>query len=382
MKNSISKPFLILVFALIVNNSFAQIRVPRIVPKSEVTIDLKTESLEVNKASIACNCVAPPPYYVKEYPSSGNTLSIANGWPAYIPVSALSSGNTIHFGFAVNPCLSSISNPCTGYYRAIVNGHTINSIGTGGNNHIQIPINYFVAGANTIKLQGVCGITTCALTSSIVNIGNPPLSSGTITLTKECCTVSNHIPPYATHSTGKVKFKMAGVVANSVLEITSATGTSYETFINGSYTACYTKPVTVKLVNNLTHAPAAGSTVNGLSIFTYSGWKFECLIVKELAVTIDKNLLHAFVPENPFDQAEKWELDDFNGLRLTGKGTDKDGGDIQIVASVDINQEDGRLFLTGTPKIMKTSNGKTIAIKSKFVPTKKHNYVGHVTLLR
>ena len=344
------------------------------------------QSTDASKTSASCNCVAPPPFYVKEYPSSGNTLSITNSFPAYIPSAELSTSNTIHFGFAVNPCLNSESEPCIGFYRAIVNGHTVNSIGTGGNNHIQIPINYLVNGANTIMVEGVCGSTVCPLTSTIVNIGNQPPSSGTITLVKECCMETRRTPPYDTYYSGNSKFKMAGTVTNAVLEISSPSGVVYEPFVNGGTTACYSKPLTIQLVNDIYKTPIVGSTINGFPTATVTATKFECRKIADIKITpIDRDII--IRPEGPFrpfdaDNAVTWTLDDLNGLRLKGSGTGKDGGKIDMSCPIEIDEETGKIFLTGTPEITKTVNGKTSKIKSDYKPTQKRDYVGHVTLLK
>lgn len=149
--------------------------------KQRISKQLDKDNTAV-KASSSCSCVAPPPNYIKEYPSSGSTLSITHGWPSSIPTPDLSSGNKIHLGFATGPCYNTISDPCYGFWKATVNGHIINSTSVGytSQTHIEIPISYFIVGANTITVQGISGSTVCNINSTIVYIGvTPPTGGGT-----------------------------------------------------------------------------------------------------------------------------------------------------------------------------------------------------------
>jgi hypothetical protein len=144
--------------------------------------------------------------------------------------------------------------------------------------------------------------------------------------------------------------------------------------------------LTIQLVNNITHTPVVGSTINGFPTATVTATKFECRKIADIKITpIDRDII--IRPEGPFrpfdaDSAVTWTLDDLNGLRLNGSGTGKDGGKIDMSCPIEIDEETGKIFLTGTPEITKTVNGKTSKIKSDYKPSKKHNYVGHVTLLR
>ncbi|QDP84192.1 hypothetical protein FNJ88_00950 [Chryseobacterium sp. SNU WT5] len=342
------------------------------------------------KTSSACNCVAPTPLYIKEYPSSGLTLSTSNPWPTYIPVSDLSSGKKMHFAFMTGPCYNTTSNPCYGYYKATVNGHSVNSssVGYSSQTHLEIPVNYLVAGLNTITVQGISGTTICTLATSTVTVGSAPSSSGAVTLVKNCC-VSISGPQHTSTYTGQTSFTMSGSVTGAVLEITSRGVISYEAFVNGGKTACYSKPITVRLVNNVTHFAIPTSTVNGMPLLSYNP-KFNIDCMNRATISIKHNILGKVLVEGP-DISDNWPTTstfERNGLftedpdnhELLSTFTNPNTKEIVTIKSVVTVDEKGEMKLMKVQEASSTLNGITKPFK--VLNSKEHQYVGHITLLK
>lgn len=359
------------------------------------------QSNDASKTSASCSCIVGQTGWVQFPSGSGSSANIESTLNIPYDASNISKNLTIVY----NPHPGSTL--YTGIYntriKVLINGNdsfgivnrtnptgtTNNYTLTSASGAMVVSFNELLTGINTIKIIGYCGSTECVLGTVTVNVDAPPApSSGTITLVKECCSETDRIPPYATHYTGQVKFKMAGTVVNAVLEINSPSGVVHEPFVNGGTTACYSKPMTIQLVSNSTYTPIVGSSINGFPTATVTGFRFECFRVKDISIKSDfSSVSHTLLPEGPgrnidLDSAVTWTLDDFNGFRLNGSGKGKDGGKIDMSCPVGIDEETGKMFLTGTPEITKTVNGKTSKIKSDYKPTQKRDYVGHVTLLK
>lgn len=341
---------------------------------------------DASKTSASCSCKSVN-MYSTEYPSTGAyTTTFVTPIPNNMPSSELTSGNKLHLYFPNAPFNSSSGPACYGRYKATVNGTTYTSYGPtpGDLNHIEIPVNALVVGINTIAIIGTDGTTNCTLNSKIVNVTLPATPTA-ITLTPECCVVSKKVGSVTTTSfDGSVKYKIIGIPNGCSLKIVNGT-VSYAPIVNGSYTNCYFGNVQITVVDATTLLPVTGSTINGLSLYNYTPRRFQCVNISKLEVAIDRDIL--LVPEGPgrnidFGEAVTWTLEDFNGFRLNGSGKGKDGAKIDMSCPIEIDEETGKIFLTGTPEITKTVNGKSSKIKSDYKPSKKHNYVGHVTLLR
>jgi len=348
------------------------------------------QSTDASKTSASCSCKSVN-MYSTEYPSTGAyTTTFATPIPNNMPSSELSiPGKKLHLYFPNAPFNPSSGSACNGQYKATVNGTTYTSYGppSGQDNHIEIPVNALVVGINTIAIIGTDGTTNCILNSKVVNVTLPATPTA-ITLTPECCVVSKKVGSVTTTSfDGSVKYKIIGIPNGCSLKIVNGTATSYAPIVNGSYTNCYFGNVQITVVDATTLLPVTGSTINGLSLYNYTPRRFQCVNISKLEVAIDRDIL--LVPQGPFRQIDgvgteviTWSLEDFNGFRLNGSGTGKDGGKIDMSCPVGIDEETGKIYLTGTPEITKTVNGKTSKIKSDYKPTQKRDYVGHVTLLR
>ena len=225
----------------------------------------------------------------------------------------------------------------------------------------------------------------------IAKVSAPLPGEGHVVLTPECC-----VDPVTGRNTGLIRFKMTGSLVYAAIKVTSGTGyyltENIINFVNNTYTDCLQNPVKFEYVPNYsTPGMTANSTMNGVVTNTYTyNRRFGCFRVKDIdMIKIDLGEISVFHggPFRPTDglvgtEAVTWTLDDFNGFRLNGSGTGKDGEQIDVSCPVGIDEETGKIFLTETPEITKTVNGKTSKIKSNYKPTQKRDYVGHVTLLK
>jgi hypothetical protein len=343
------------------------------------------------KSSGICNCVAPVPFYGKEYPSSGLTLATSNPWPTSVPISDLSSGKKIHFSFANGPCLNTVSDPCYGIFKATVNGNNVNSssVGYGSQAHIEIPINYLIPGLNSISVKGICGSTTCNLATATLFIGNPIVSSGSISLTKNCCKRIIFGGGHLSEFSGQVSFTMSGSATSASLEITSPSGIIYLPFAAGNTTECYSKPVSIKLVDNVTHVPITGGTINGLNIYSYKP-KFDISCMNIGTISISRDVFATLLPQGPkftLDWANANEIErmatgekNANEFRLISNFTNPENREmITLKSVVEINENGDMSLLRIEEAFSVLKNRKT---PLQFIASKKQNYVGHVTLLR
>jgi hypothetical protein len=234
--------------------------------------------------------------------------------------------------------------------------------------------------------KGWNGVAETIQSTDANKVSAPLPGDGHVILTPECC-----VDPVTGRNTGLIRFKMTGTLVYASIKVTSGTGIylteTMMPFVNNTYSDCFRNPVKFEYVPNYsTPGMTTTSTMNGVvtNTFTYNR-RFACLTrFSDIKLTIDKAIL---VPEGPFspfnpDIAVTWSLDDFKELRLNSSGTTKDGEKIDMSCPVEIDEETGKIFLTGTPEITKTVNGKTSKIKSDYIQSKKHNYVGHITLLR
>lgn len=340
------------------------------------------------KTSTTCSCKAPVPFYNREYPSAGFVLPTVNPWPAYIPVSDLTSGKKIHFAFATGPCNPGGSgDPCYGKYTATVNGHSVSSssVGSGSQTHIEIPISYLLTGPNTITVNADCGGSICTLTSSTVTIGDPPTPSPTaITLIKNCCTIIHGL--HAGDFTGQSNFTMGGTASvGAVLEITSPSGIVYEPFVSGNSTACYSPPYTIKLLD-ASHLPFVTTAINGVATNTISYNRrldFSCLTIRK----IDLSIAAFAIPRRTHDWATESEIDKSllmadnpNSHRLSTTFTNPKTKEVVTIKSLVEIDEKGDMYLIKVEEANSTLNHNNTPIQ--VLPQKKHSYVGHVTLLR
>lgn len=357
--------------------------------KGTIAINKVDDPANVNKTSLACSCKSVN-MYSTEYPSSGAyTTVFTSAIPNNLPSVQLTSGNKLHFYFQNAPYNPSSGSACYGRYIATVNGTTTSftSYGptSGQDNHIEIPVSNLIVGINTITIKASNGNPSedCTLTSKIINV-TLPATPTSITLTPECCVISKKVGSVTTTSfDGSMKYKIIGIPNGCSLKIVNGTAVSYSPIVNGSFTNCYFGNVQITVVDATTLMPVIGSTINGLSLYNYTPRRFRCMNLIKAEVVIDHPIL--LVPEGEWTEWTEviaWSLDDLMGLRLNGSGTGKNGEKIDISAPIEIDEESGSFYFTEIPKITKTFNGKTTDIKSNYVPSKKHNYVGHVTLLK
>lgn len=260
-----------------------------------------------------CGCKSPNLYGV-EYPStpsSTNQPSISN-MPTFIPLSALSIGNTIHLYFPSGPCNNTVSNPCYGSYKAIINGQTFSSSGgVSGNMHLHIPLNALSSGLNTIIVKGYCGTTTCTLNPINVNVIASGQSTANITLSKECCKGPISGPQQTSSYTGEVKFKMGGTASPGVQLKIIGSGISTvipfvaSTGIGDGYTGCYNKSLTITVLDAL-GSPISGATINGSTnpfIYIRSNKKFNLECENKLGPS-KKTDVRANIPYDPTDDVD------------------------------------------------------------------------------
>ena len=241
-----------------------------------------------SKTNSSCSCVSSPTASV-QFPNP-NGPSINPGGTLTIPYNAANSSKLLRVEASPHPYNTLNTGIWASEITILVNGVPA-AVSSGGNPYTHtngstpsirlIPFSNLNVGTNTICINVKCPYsgTTCSIGCFTVIVeGSLPQSSGTITATPVCCTKFIVAPgnPHKEVLTGQVKFKMAGTVMNAKLKIVSAGGNvTYENFVQNGFTACYTIPVDISIVNN-SNMPVASSTVNNLPVYRYLS-KFACV---------------------------------------------------------------------------------------------------------
>ena len=252
--------------------------------KRSVEPDNETQS----KTNSNCSCVNSPTASV-QFPNPGGP-SINPGGTLTIPYNAANSSKFLRVDASPHPYNSLNTGIWASDVTILINGApaAVSPAGnpyphTSGQNSSGrlIPFSSLNVGTNTICVNVKCPYsgTTCSIGCfTVVVESSQPQSSGNITATPVCCTKFVVVPgnPHKEVYTGQVKFKMAGTVTNAKLKIVSGGGNvTYENFVQNGFTACYTVPVDISIVNNA-NMPVASSTVNNLPVYRYIS-KFTCI---------------------------------------------------------------------------------------------------------
>ncbi|MFC6267552.1 hypothetical protein [Frigoriflavimonas asaccharolytica] len=362
-----------------------------------------TENSNSNKTTTTCGCTPDPTASVQFPSGSGTSANI--GSVLNIPYNASNNTKTLTINY--RPHSNSLSSGVWATkIKVLINGvdsfalnrtsplgTTNNYLLTSNNGSMTVSFNDLNEGTNTICIIATCTSSGCTTTLGCVtvNVASPPTpTSANVTLLKKCCTIVHGL--HAGDFTGQVSFAMGGTTSvGAVLEITSPSGIVYEPFVPGNTTACYSPPYSIKLLD-ASHLPFASTTINGAPINTISynrRFDFSCMKISSIAIKVDK--IEAFLPHNPkltegwatastIDLSELMVEDPEDGHRLNSTFTNPKTKEIVSVKSIVEILENGDMNLIKIESASSTLNGITKPIE--FIQRKKHNYVGHVTLLK